>query len=83
MALTYEQKQKVKTIKAQMEVENQEKKSITHKKILAGELCMKYAKVKTIDDNFLELLESYLALNEKKGNWFSSWFSSGNKKTEI
>ena len=74
MALTYEQKQKVKSFKAKLEVENEEKKSITHKKILAGELCLKYAKIKKIDDKFLELLESYLKLNEKKGNWFSSWF---------
>ena len=80
MALTYDQKQKIKEYKAKLEVENAEKKSITHKKILAGELCMKCAKVNVIDDDFLELLESYLKLNEKKGNWFSSWFGKDNKK---
>ena len=79
MPITYEQKQKLKTIKAKMEVENEEKKAITHKKILAGELCMKYANVKKIDDEFLEKLESYLKLNEDKGNWFSSWFVKKNK----
>lgn len=78
MPITYEQKQKLKTIKAKMEVENEEKKSITHKKILAGELCMKYANVKKIDNEFLEKLESYLKLNEDKGNWFSSWFAKKN-----
>lgn len=80
MAITYEQKQKLKTIKAKMEVENQEKKDITHKKILVGEMCMKYAKVKNIDEKFLELLESYLKHNENKGKWFSSWFKELNEK---
>lgn len=80
MALTFEQKQKLKALKAKMEVENEDKKSVTHKKILAGELCMKYAKVNEIDDEFLELLENYLMLNEKKGNWFSSWFHGKTNK---
>lgn len=79
MALTFEQKQKVKAFKARLEVENEEKKGITHKKILAGELCMKYAKVDTINDEFLKLLEDYLKFNEKKGKWFSSWFKDINK----
>ena len=79
MPITFEQKQKLKNIKAKMEVENQEKKEIVHKKILAGELCMKYAKVKNINDKFLELLESYLKHNEKKGDWFSSWFKEINE----
>ena len=75
MPITYDQKQKLKILKIKMEAENEEKKSITHKKILAGELCLKYAQVKNIDDEFLDKLEKYLILNEEKGHWFSSWFN--------
>ena len=60
-------------------IEKQNKKSITHKKILAGELCMKYAKVKTIDNDFLDKLKEYLKYNEEKGHWFSTWFKQDKK----
>lgn len=86
MALTKEQKAKIEKLKKQMEEKNQERKEKekmrkkqVHNKIVVGALALKYSGLSMIDDNFIKKFEEFLKVQESRGKFYSSSFSTSKK----
>lgn len=83
MALTKEQKEKIKKLKEQMEKKNQEqkekkreKKQKTHNLIVLGALAFKYSKCDRLNEDFIKKFEAFLKNQEVRGGFYSQCFKS-------
>lgn len=83
MALTKQQKEKIKQLKEKMEKKNEEmkqrqkeKKEKTHNLIVLGALALKYSKCDRLNEDFIKKFETFLKTQEQRGGFYSQCFKS-------